>query len=185
MRTKRRLLVGLLLTPIPLLCVCIVGGWAIINYDKLGRISDFTAVTDGLQVPGTPYSFAFVPRADEPNATEVRLRNSQTHSETGVSTMYYSFYPAYRLLQHSGKSYLLFKLDNGGSAGGYIFNVLDITSDPPRYTFSDDNLLAGVSCTYPRLEGDSLEFESAEKCDQIFWDYSGKVTASSYWEPLD
>lgn len=115
---------------------------------------------------------------------ELTLTNNATQTTTRLRTYSRHVTPAtYTLLKHNNQVYLLLQSDSLGSARLTRYSVYNISGDEPiNLTLQHPMMDAGLSCTYPRLVGDALEFSKAMYCDI---DYFLNGDYSVYTIPLE
>ena len=154
----RRLALGVGLAVLAIMaCGGLILG-VIIYYPKFGRITDFQLLNSNLHIPNTNY---VIEKSDQGMA----LYNTSTQRNFDIEVVSDSNFPAYNVLNYQNRRYLIIMNNSRGSFDGWAFSVYNITTNQPFDVNRDNpNLSVGLSCTYPRLDGDSLELESAEKC---------------------
>ncbi|HVU13986.1 MAG TPA: hypothetical protein VHD90_22060, partial [Phototrophicaceae bacterium] len=123
----------------------------------------------GAALPGTNYFF------EQVGSTFV-LKNHSTQETTDIFAG-----DGYNLLYHGNQIYLITAAtEQSGTAHALDFGVYNITTDTPHDLinnhFGNEN---GRSCTFPRLNGDALEFEIGIHCDDLTY------TVASDSEPHD
>lgn len=159
----RNLFIGcLIVLMLPLLCIGMLV-WLVVYYPKLGRITDFHVIQDGDVIAGTPYKIIKL-------TDRFVVRNQVTGTEKQIAyrddDSYYSQMQAYTVLVHKGMFFLITKYGNSGSGGGDTYSVFNLKTNPPYDVLEGEEMLS-FSCTYPRLEGDALQFDTAEHCDMF------------------
>lgn len=158
LRLIRRLAIAVVLAFLAL-CLLVVAAFAfVLYYPQLGRMNDFRELRQSTTLSGTNYALELI-------GNDVRFRNTVTQSlyVTGLSSL-----PddplLYTLLRHRDNTYLIVGSDHeDGNIGGFWFDIFNITGEP--YIVDDRGVLPHLSCTYPRLDGDALLFETAHQCD--------------------
>ena len=91
--------------------------------------------------------------------------------------------PAYQLLTYADHIYLLIRLASGGNSGAYWFKVFDVSRAPAEdLMVAYDDPQIGISCTEPRLYGNSLLFEISADCHAA--SLSESVSYRRYWVQL-
>jgi hypothetical protein len=138
----------------------------VVYYPVLGRINNFQEIKPGIPIAGTNYSIEETNSTIEQAGMDVMLKNNVSQRTAYITTIANPYVPAprYTLLSHKQNLYFIMMDDNEGSAGGWDFEVYNITNDEP-HDLAGFDLGLGFSCTYPRLDGDSLEFEIVDHCD--------------------
>lgn len=140
--------IGLTMTPIAILYI----------YPRFGRITDFVPVQDKLTFPGTRIIIEYGEVEGFSRSVTLRNLDSGQTETTYISSSPYQL-SEYNVLSHNGSTYLLIRRFGGGSKGAHDYTVHNVTGSTIQ------GLGFEQSCVYPRLEGDTLQFEIALYCD--------------------
>jgi hypothetical protein len=143
-----------------ILCLFVIGTFVfVLYYPQLGRISGFQVFHSSVSLEDTNYVLDVV-------GNRIQLNNTETQSTFVTPTGFDPDNPMqYTVLRHDGNIYLIVGGEHrGGNIGGYWFDIYNITNEP--YSLQEDHAgFSWLSCTFPRLDGDALEFETAHQCD--------------------
>jgi hypothetical protein len=158
----RWMLAAIVTVFVTIFCLGIAIYLTMLYYPRLGRISNFEEIKPGLMLPGTNYVI-------ERLGNDFVLKNSISQNTTYLTDDNpYISRPRYTLLSHRGNLYLITMIDGGGSMGGYGFDIINISGDQPHNLMLDySDMSVGLSCAYPRLDRDELEFEIEGHCDKF------------------
>ena len=126
-----------------------------------GLISDFRPIDPETTLDGTKFLLEYVNQ-------NVILKNRYTDVTLSVVHGYSPVAqpPSYNLLrQPDGRVYVTVQLASGGNSGAFWFKIFEITTPPARDVeagsyYSD----IGLSCTYPRVDGNVLIFRRSANC---------------------
>lgn len=168
------ILIFLLLSPV---CLCVATTVYWFGYNRIGRVTDFRAMSDGLQIPNTNYMLrvTLLSSSDSkvPNTYEYALENLSSNNRFTLGRWSkagdWTTAPSFAFLENNNSAYFFTKRSSGGSSGTSIYNIFNITGEKPE-PISNPNGSNIVntdfySCTYPRLTRNELQFENAFDCD--------------------
>jgi hypothetical protein len=110
------------------------------------------------------------------------LDNIRTRVSTTIVQRYspVAAQPAYQLLNHANRPYLIIRLASGGNNGANWYKVFDLSGAAVReLTAVSYDPYMGLSCSDPLLRGDALEFQISTNC------HSGSLSLPrTYWLQL-
>jgi hypothetical protein len=136
----------------PLIGCCAVSVGRFYFYPRIGLITDFHQITDGLQISGTNYVFEY-------SENQIYLANSITREKNEVFEAYKRLPLYYHVMKHVEQHYLIMYYKTEGSSGALNYEIYKLEADSLQVLDS----VAG--CTYPRLVENRLQFELEINCD--------------------
>ena len=137
--------------------------------------AEFQAIQAETPLAGTHYQIEYANQ-------NITLRNTFTPATFSVIKRYslIATPPAYQLISHAQRPYLMIRLGSGGNSGAYWFKIYDLSGTSVRdMTAASSAPDMGLSCNAPVLEQDSLKFVISTNCR-----FGAADSIRVYWLPL-